>query len=101
MTKATIGHFTDQQHEQFMEQGYLNLGCLLPPAALAALQQRIDDIMLGKLSYPTMSFQLDGGTGAYTNLPPDTPGHKGATLGYRRITGWSKTRFFWATSNTR
>jgi phytanoyl-CoA hydroxylase len=94
MTKVTITHFTDQQHTQFMEQGYLNLGCLLPPAALAALQQRIDDIMLGKFSYPTMSFQLDGTTGAYTNLPPDTPGHKGATLGYRRITGLEQDPLF-------
>jgi hypothetical protein len=96
MTDFDLVTFEDHQHEQFMEQGYLRLGHLLTPAALAALQQRIDDIMLGKLAYPTMHFQLDGTTGEYANLPPDTPGHKGATLGYRRITGLEQDPLFLA-----
>lgn len=86
--------FTEQQHEQFMAQGYLNLGRLLDTTALATLQQRIDAIMLGKLPYPTMRFQLDGSTGEYKNLPPDSPGHKGATLNYRRITGLEEDPLF-------
>lgn len=96
MGNATPVQFTEQQHEQFMAQGYLRLGHLLDPAALAALQQRIDDIMLGELAYPAMSFQLDGATGAYANLPPDTVGHKGATLNYRRITGLEQDPLFLA-----
>lgn len=91
---GTTTLFSDQQHEQFMEQGYLRLGALLDAPALAALQQRIDEIMLGKIPYPTMSFQLDGSTGEYKNLPPDTPGHKGATLNYRRITGLEQDPLF-------
>lgn len=91
---GTSGLFSDQQHAQFMEQGYLRLGALLDPAALAALQRRIDEIMLGKIPYPTMSFQLDGTTGEYKNLPPDSPGHKGATLNYRRITGLEQDPLF-------
>ncbi len=90
------GEFSDQQHEQFMEQGYLRLGALLSPTALAALQQRIDEIMLGKIPYPAMSFQLDGTTGEYKNLPPDSPGHKGASLNYRRITGLEQDPLFLA-----
>jgi hypothetical protein len=96
MVNSTLLQFAEQQHEQFMEQGYLRLGHLLDLAALAALQQRIDDIMLSEISYPTMSFQLDGATGAYANLPPDTPGHKGATLSYRRITGLEQDPLFLA-----
>lgn len=96
MSNAILTQFDDPQHEQFMAQGYLRLGKLLPADALTALQQRIDDIMLGKLPYPTMSFQLDGATGAYMNLPPDSVGHKGATLAYRRITGLEADPLFLA-----
>jgi hypothetical protein len=94
MTNPVTQRFTDQQHRQFMEQGYLRLGHLSGPAGLSALQRRIDDIMLGKIPYPTMRFQLDGATGEYANLPPDTPGHKGATLAYRRITGLEEDPLF-------
>jgi hypothetical protein len=94
MPQTMLTHFGEEQHQQFMEQGYLSLGHLLDPAALATLQQRIDDIMLGKIPYPTMRFQLDGTTGEYNNLPPDSPGHKGATLNYRRITGLEEDPLF-------
>ena len=78
MNHFVLEQFTDQQHEQFMEQGYLRLGHLLTAAELSALQQRIDDIMLGKMAYPTMYFQLDGKTGDYSGLGPDSPGHSGS-----------------------
>ena len=87
-------NFTEEDHQRFMAQGYLRLGRLLDDDALRALQQRIDAIMLGEIPYPTMSFQLDGTTGEYRNLPPDTPGHKGATLAYRRITGLEQDPLF-------
>ncbi|MBX3012824.1 MAG: phytanoyl-CoA dioxygenase family protein [Caldilineaceae bacterium] len=96
MIATTLSHFSEQQHQQFMEEGYLRLGRLLDADDLAALQQRIDAIMLGKLPYPAMHFQLDGTTGEYKNLPPDSPGHKGATLHYRRITGLEEDPLFLA-----
>lgn len=96
MKTQALGHFGEEQHQTFMEQGYLRLGSLLGPAALTALQQRIDDIMLGKIPYPQMRFQLDGATGEYKNLPPDSEGHKGATLQYRRITGLEDDPLFLA-----
>ena len=43
--------FDNAHHEQFMDQGYLRLGNVLSPDELAALQQRIDDIMLGRVRY--------------------------------------------------
>ena len=78
-----LTRFEDQHHEQFMTQGYLRLGQLLSDAELGALQQRIDEIMLGRVRYPNMRFQLN----------PDTPdgkairtvGNQNATLAYRRI----------------
>ena len=96
MANSLTLQFDDRQDQQFMEQGYLRLGQLLDSGALAALQQRIDEIMLGVIPYPAMRFQLDGTTGEYANLPPDSAGHKGATLHYRRITGLEQDPLFLA-----
>ena len=49
MRSETLSSFEDRRHAQFIEQGYLRLGKLLSPDELAALQQRIDDIMLGRI----------------------------------------------------
>jgi hypothetical protein len=83
MPPKPLSSFTDQHHTQFMDQGYLRLGKLLSPTQLAALQQRIDDIMLGHIRYQNMRFQLD----------PQSPeakmdrstGNQESTLNYRRI----------------
>ena len=68
--------------EQFMAQGYLRLGKILSTEDLSALQQRIDDIMVGRIKYKNMRLQL------YRN--PDgevcrTLGHQIPTRAYRRI----------------
>src|SRR5437773_152261 len=78
---------TDQQWAQYEEQGYLHLGRTLSDADLAALQKRIDDIMLGRaaLDYARIMMQLDTDTGRYEDMLPQTPGHKGSTLNYRKI----------------
>ena len=83
-TKATV-KFGHQEHTQFMEEGYVRLGHLLSNKELAALQQRIDDIMLGVVPYENMRFQLDSTTGVYREAPPESIGHKGSTLQYRKI----------------
>ena len=83
MQLETLASFEDRHHEQFMEQGYLRLGKLLSPDELAAIQQRIDDIMLGKVRYENMRFQLDP---RYTERDMTrTVGNQEATLNYRRI----------------
>ena len=63
------------------------LGRLQDDAEFAALQQRMDEIMLGKadLPYDEMLMQLDGETGAYSDLSAQTKGFKQATLNYRKI----------------
>lgn len=83
MQLETLSSFEDRHHEQFMEQGYLRLGKLLSPDELSAIQQRIDDIMLGKIRYENMRFQLDP---RYTERDMTrTVGNEEATLNYRRI----------------
>src|SRR5438067_2537721 len=73
--------------QQFEEQGYLRLGKLLTEAELHGLQQRIDDIMLGRapVDYDRIMMQLDRVAGDDSGPGPQTRGHKGATLAYRKI----------------
>lgn len=78
---------TTTQWMQFERDGYVKLGRVLDEADLAALCGRIDDIMLGKASinYDRMLMQLDSSSGRYEDAGPQTRGHKGATLAYRKI----------------
>ena len=78
---------SEAQWQQYEEQGYLPLGKLLTDDDLNALLQRIDDIMLGNatLEYDRVLMQLDSTTGRPMDLGPQTRGHKGATLNYRKI----------------
>lgn len=79
-------HITTEQWEHFWEKGYVRIGQVATDAEFAQLQQRMDDIMLGKapLDYDKMLMQLDRDPGK--NSPgPQSKGHKGATLLYRKI----------------
>ena len=81
-----IDCLNDQQWSEYQRQGYLRLGSVLDAAEIAALQRRIDAIMLGEIRYPSLQYQLDTG-GAYEDLPdPDARG-AGATLKYRKLQG--------------
>ena len=78
---------TDAQWHRFEEDGYLNLGPVLSPQDLQRLQDRIDDIMLGRadVDYDRILMQLDTTTGEYKDAPEQSNGFKGATLAYRKI----------------
>jgi|SRR5579862_5793329 len=78
---------SDEQWASFERDGYLNLGKVLSNEDLAALQARIDDIMLGKaaIDYGQLLMQLDSATGEYKDAGEQTNGHKGSTLAYRKI----------------
>lgn len=78
---------TDQQWAMYERDGYLKLGRLLSDADLSALQNRINDIMLGKaaIDYSKLLMQLDSETGKYEDAGEQSKGHKGATLNYRKI----------------
>ena len=79
---------SDEQWKEYDEKGYLRLGKLLNDNELAALQKRIDDIMLGTaegVDYDRMLMQLDSEDGQYEHAGQQSKGHKGATLNYRKI----------------
>lgn len=78
---------SEAQWQQYERDGYLRLGRVLDDADLAALSRRIDAIMLGEaaIDYDRMLMQLDSSTGNYGEMPPQSKGHKGATLAYRKI----------------
>jgi hypothetical protein len=70
------------QHQQFMEQGFLRLGNVAPADQFHALQQRIDDIMLGRVEYDNMRFQFhDPSSGQLRR----TRGNTERSIAYRRI----------------
>lgn len=74
--------YSDEHHDRFLEQGYLRLGRVLDPEALGLLQQRIDDIMMGRVRYEHLRMQLyDQATDELRR----TMGHEVPTLSYRRI----------------
>ena len=77
----------DVQWEQYERAGYLTLGKQLSDDELTRLQQRIDDIMLGRaqVDYDLMLMQLDSTTGKYNDAGVQSKGFKGATLNYRKI----------------
>ena len=69
----------------FSEYGYVRIGQVATDDEFAHLQQRMDDIMLGKapIDYNKIMMQLDRAPG--TNAPgSQSAGHKGATLLYRK-----------------
>ena len=78
---------TEQQWSDYQRDGYVHLGRTLTDTELADLQRRIDDIMLGqaRARYDQLLMQLDSADGDYANAPEQSKGHKGATLGYRKI----------------
>jgi phytanoyl-CoA hydroxylase len=80
---------TDAQWAAYEKEGYLSLGKVADDAQLNALRDRIDKIMLGTadVDYDRMLMQLDTESGRYESLGPQTDGHKGPTLNYRKIEG--------------
>lgn len=86
---------SESQWAQFERDGYLVLGQVISDAELAALQQRMDDIMLGRYSYEGMFFQLDSETGAYGDVPSGSR-WAGSTLNYRKIQDLERDPLFLA-----
>src|ERR1700759_1867697 len=78
---------SDQDWKFYEDNGYLRLGKVLSDAELDGLRRRIDDIMLGRadLDYNRLLMQLDSDSGKYEDAGAQSRGHKGASLGYRKI----------------
>jgi phytanoyl-CoA hydroxylase len=82
-----MAHVSDEEWATFRKQGYLRLGNVMDPGELAGLQKRMDEIMLGKASidYDRLMMQLDRDPERDNKPGPQSKGHKGSTLLYRKI----------------
>lgn len=78
---------TEPQWRQYAEEGYIVLGQIVSDEQIAGLQDRIDQIMLGKadLPYDKILMQMDSQSGRYGEAGPQSKGHKEASLNYRKI----------------
>jgi polysaccharide pyruvyl transferase WcaK-like protein len=76
----------EEQWREYANRGYLHLGRVLDELELAALQQRIDAIMLGEVRLPCLATQLDTG-GAYDEPPDPAAGLVKPSLAYRKVQG--------------
>ncbi len=72
--------------DTFALHGFAVLG-EVAPEKVEAMRQRIDQIMLGEanIDYDRTLMQLDSEDGEYASAGPQSQGHKGRTLNYRKI----------------
>lgn len=77
------------------QHGYASLGKVLSPAGIAALAERAEDLMLGRISYPGLFFQLDAATRKYEDAPIGL-GWQGPSLDYRKLEKLEKDARFCA-----
>lgn len=68
----------------YAEHGYARLGRVLSDVGLAALRERADDLMLGRVTYPGFFYQMDAPTGRYEDAPLGL-GWQGPSLRYRKL----------------
>ena len=78
----------------YREHGYARVGVVAPESDLALLRARIEDIMLGRVVYPGMFFQLDTNTGNYDDLTYGR-GYEGPTTNDRKIEKLELDPLFW------
>jgi phytanoyl-CoA hydroxylase len=64
--------------------GVARLGRVLADSGLQALRERAEALMLGRIVYPGMFFQLDSTTGRHQDAPLGL-GWQGPSLGYRKL----------------
>jgi ectoine hydroxylase-related dioxygenase (phytanoyl-CoA dioxygenase family) len=70
--------------EHYQRHGWARLGVVLDEPTLAALRERADQIMLGKVVHQGLFFQHDAANGRYDDLPRGV-GFQGPSLRYRKI----------------
>jgi hypothetical protein len=68
----------------YAEHGWARLGKIATDEGLAAMRERADDLMLGRVTYPDLFFQIDAATGRYGDLTYGK-GYEGPSLEYRKI----------------
>ena len=80
-------YISETEWEAFDAQGHLHLGNVMNDGELEALQERIDEIMMGTASidYDRVMMQLDSDPDRGGQPGPQSKGHKIPTLAYRKI----------------
>jgi phytanoyl-CoA hydroxylase len=73
-----------EEREQWERDGFVRLGQVMSDGELAKLRERMDEIMLGRVRYEGMYFQLDSESGVYGSLSGGGE-WAGPTLNYRKI----------------
>jgi hypothetical protein len=68
----------------YATHGWARLGRVASEETLVALRARADDLMLGRVTYPGLFFQMDSATGRYGDLTFGK-GYEGPSLEYRKI----------------
>ncbi len=79
--------------EHYREHGYARLGPVFDEPTLVALRERADDLMLGRVVYPGLFFQLDAASGKYEDAPIGM-GWQGPSLQYRKLEKLEKDERF-------
>src|SRR5688500_18437510 len=87
---------TEAQFAQYDRDGFLRLGQVATDEELAALQERMDAIMLGRVPYPGMYFQMDTESGVYSDIGKGPKGWQGPSLNYRKIQDLERDPLFLA-----
>lgn len=70
--------------EHYAREGWARLGKLVDDESLERLRERADDLMLGRITYPGLFFQIDTTSGNYDDLTYGQ-GYEGPSLNYRKI----------------
>jgi len=84
----------DRAFEHYHEHGWARVGVLAHDHELAGLRARVDDLMLGRVVYPGMFFQLDTTSGDYDDLTYGQ-GYEGPSENYRKIEKLEMDPLFW------
>jgi phytanoyl-CoA hydroxylase len=79
----------------YAEHGWARLGRVASDETLLALRTRSEDLMLGRVTYPGLFFQMDAATGRYDDLTFGA-GYEGPSLEYRKIEKLEADPLFWA-----
>jgi hypothetical protein len=77
---------SEEQWNDYSQNGYMHLGKVLEPEQVEALKQRADDFGQGVVTNPEVQMQLDTG-GVYEELPQAVKSLEQATRFYRKIQG--------------
>ncbi len=68
----------------FERHGWARLGRVMSDEGLKLLRERAEDLMLGRVTWPGMFFQMDSPTGRHEDAPLGL-GWQGPSLGYRKL----------------